>query len=99
MDCTNPSITKRTSPGLSRVGGTCDTQWHRTHFRDPLARIAGSIMPQNTIDCAYPSITKRTNLDLSRLGGKYDTQWHRTHFRNLNDLVTGSIMPPFPYEK
>ena len=33
----NPHLfgTKRTGPDLSRVGGKYDTQWHRTHFRNP----------------------------------------------------------------
>ncbi len=37
--------TKRTGPDLSRVGGKYDTQWHRTHFRNPRDLVAGSIMP------------------------------------------------------
>jgi cytochrome c oxidase cbb3-type subunit II len=37
--------TKRTGPDLSRVGGKYDTQWHRTHFRNPRDLVPGSIMP------------------------------------------------------
>jgi len=37
--------TKRTGPDLSRVGGKYDTQWHRTHFRNPRDLTAGSVMP------------------------------------------------------
>ncbi|MEW5983236.1 MAG: cbb3-type cytochrome c oxidase subunit II [Acidobacteriota bacterium] len=37
--------TKRTGPDLSRVGGKYDTQWHRTHFRNPRDLAPGSIMP------------------------------------------------------
>jgi cbb3-type cytochrome c oxidase subunit II len=37
--------TKRTGPDLSRVGGKYDTQWHRTHFRNPRDLTPGSIMP------------------------------------------------------
>jgi cbb3-type cytochrome c oxidase subunit II len=43
----NPHLlgTKRTGPDLSRVGGKYDTQWHRTHFRNPADLVTGSIMP------------------------------------------------------
>jgi cytochrome c oxidase cbb3-type subunit 2 len=37
--------TKRTGPDLSRVGGKYDTQWHRTHFRNPRDLVPGSVMP------------------------------------------------------
>lgn len=37
--------TKRTGPDLSRVGGKYDSQWHRTHFRNPADLVTGSIMP------------------------------------------------------
>ena len=37
--------TKRTGPDLSRVGGKYDTQWHRTHFRNPRDLVTGSVMP------------------------------------------------------
>ncbi|MFN7932131.1 MAG: cbb3-type cytochrome c oxidase subunit II [Bryobacteraceae bacterium] len=37
--------TKRTGPDLSRVGGKYDTQWHRTHFKNPRDLVPGSIMP------------------------------------------------------
>jgi cbb3-type cytochrome c oxidase subunit II len=37
--------TKRTGPDLSRVGGKYNTQWHRTHFRNPRDLVAGSVMP------------------------------------------------------
>ena len=37
--------TKRTGPDISRVGGKYDTQWHRTHFRNPRDLVPGSIMP------------------------------------------------------
>lgn len=37
--------TKRTGPDLARVGGKYDTQWHRTHFRNPRDLVPGSIMP------------------------------------------------------
>lgn len=37
--------TKRTGPDLSRVGGKYNTQWHRTHFRNPRDLVPGSIMP------------------------------------------------------
>lgn len=37
--------TKRTGPDLSRVGGKYDTQWHKTHFRNPRDLVPGSIMP------------------------------------------------------
>lgn len=37
--------TKRTGPDLSRVGGKYDTQWHRTHFRNPRNLVPGSVMP------------------------------------------------------
>ena len=37
--------TKRTGPDLARVGGKYDTQWHRTHFRNPRDLVKGSIMP------------------------------------------------------
>ncbi len=37
--------TKRTGPDLSRVGGKYDTDWHRTHFRNPRDLVPGSIMP------------------------------------------------------
>ncbi len=37
--------TKRTGPDLSRVGGKYDSQWHKTHFRNPRDLVAGSIMP------------------------------------------------------
>jgi cbb3-type cytochrome oxidase cytochrome c subunit len=37
--------TKRTGPDLSHVGGKYDTQWHRTHFRNPRDLVPGSIMP------------------------------------------------------
>ena len=37
--------TKRTGPDLSRVGGKYDTQWHRTHFRNPRDLVVGSVMP------------------------------------------------------
>ncbi|MBX7223523.1 MAG: cbb3-type cytochrome c oxidase subunit II [Blastocatellia bacterium] len=37
--------TKRTGPDLSRVGGKYDSQWHRTHFRNPRDLVPGSIMP------------------------------------------------------
>lgn len=38
--------TKRTGPDLSRVGGKYNTQWHRTHFRNPRDLVPGSVMPQ-----------------------------------------------------
>ena len=43
----NPHMfgTKRTGPELARVGGKYDTQWHRTHFRNPRDLVPGSIMP------------------------------------------------------
>ena len=43
----NPHMfgTKRTGPDLSRVGGKYDTQWHRTHFRNPRDLVPGSVMP------------------------------------------------------
>lgn len=43
----NPHMfgTKRTGPDLSRVGGKYDTQWHRTHFRNPRDLVQGSVMP------------------------------------------------------
>lgn len=43
----NPHLfgTKRTGPDLSRVGGKYDTQWHRTHFRNPRDLVPGSVMP------------------------------------------------------
>lgn len=43
----NPHMfgTKRTGPDLSRVGGKYDTQWHRTHFKNPRDLVPGSIMP------------------------------------------------------
>jgi len=43
----NPHLfgTKRTGPDLSRVGGKYDTQWHRTHFRNPRDLVQGSVMP------------------------------------------------------
>ncbi|MCE1227885.1 MAG: cbb3-type cytochrome c oxidase subunit II [Firmicutes bacterium] len=43
----NPHMfgTKRTGPDLARVGGKYDTQWHRTHFRNPRDLVKGSIMP------------------------------------------------------
>jgi len=37
--------TKRTGPDLSRVGGKYDTQWHRTHLRNPRDLTPGSVMP------------------------------------------------------
>lgn len=37
--------TKRTGPDLSRVGGKYDTQWHKTHFRNPRDLVPGSVMP------------------------------------------------------
>jgi cytochrome c oxidase cbb3-type subunit 2 len=37
--------TKRTGPDLARVGGKYDTQWHRTHFRNPRDLVKGSVMP------------------------------------------------------
>src|SRR5579885_2989693 len=37
--------TKRTGPDLSRVGGKYDTQWHRTHFKNPRDLVPGSVMP------------------------------------------------------
>ncbi len=37
--------TKRTGPDLSRVGGKYDTQWHRTHLRNPRDLVPGSVMP------------------------------------------------------
>lgn len=37
--------TKRTGPDLSRVGGKYNTQWHRTHFRNPRDLVPGSVMP------------------------------------------------------
>ena len=37
--------TKRTGPDLARIGGKYDTQWHRTHFRNPRDLVKGSIMP------------------------------------------------------
>ncbi|MGA2114453.1 MAG: cbb3-type cytochrome c oxidase subunit II, partial [Bryobacteraceae bacterium] len=37
--------TKRTGPDLSRVGGKYNTQWHRTHFRNPRDLTPGSVMP------------------------------------------------------
>ncbi len=37
--------TKRTGPDLSRIGGKYDTQWHRTHFRNPRDLVPGSVMP------------------------------------------------------
>ena len=37
--------TKRTGPDLARVGGKYDTQWHRTHFRNPRDLVPGSVMP------------------------------------------------------
>jgi cytochrome c oxidase cbb3-type subunit 2 len=37
--------TKRTGPDLSRVGGKYDTQWHRTHLKNPRDLVPGSIMP------------------------------------------------------
>ena len=37
--------TKRTGPDLSRVGGKYNTQWHRTHFRNPRDLTRGSVMP------------------------------------------------------
>jgi len=37
--------TKRTGPDLGRVGGKYDTQWHRTHFRNPRDLVKGSVMP------------------------------------------------------
>lgn len=37
--------TKRTGPDLGRVGGKYDSQWHRTHFRNPRDLVKGSIMP------------------------------------------------------
>jgi cbb3-type cytochrome c oxidase subunit II len=37
--------TKRTGPDLSHVGGKYDTQWHRTHFRNPRDLVPGSVMP------------------------------------------------------
>jgi cytochrome c oxidase cbb3-type subunit 2 len=37
--------TKRTGPDLSRVGGKYDSQWHRTHFRNPRDLVPGSVMP------------------------------------------------------
>ena len=37
--------TKRTGPDLARIGGKYDTQWHRTHFRNPRNLVKGSIMP------------------------------------------------------
>jgi cytochrome c oxidase cbb3-type subunit 2 len=43
----NPHMfgTKRTGPDLSRIGGKYDTQWHRTHFRNPRDLVPGSVMP------------------------------------------------------
>jgi len=43
----NPHLfgTKRTGPDLSRVGGKYDTQWHKTHFRNPRDLVPGSVMP------------------------------------------------------
>ncbi|MGD0364212.1 MAG: cbb3-type cytochrome c oxidase subunit II [Bryobacteraceae bacterium] len=37
--------TKRTGPDLSRAGGKYDTQWHRTHLRNPRDLVPGSVMP------------------------------------------------------
>ena len=37
--------TKRTGPDLSHLGGKYDTQWHRTHFRNPRDLVPGSVMP------------------------------------------------------
>lgn len=37
--------TKRTGPDLSRIGGKYNTQWHRTHFRNPRDLVPGSVMP------------------------------------------------------
>ena len=37
--------TKRTGPDLSHLGGKYDSQWHRTHFRNPRDLVPGSIMP------------------------------------------------------
>jgi len=37
--------TKRTGPDLARIGGKYDTQWHKTHFRNPRDLVKGSIMP------------------------------------------------------
>ncbi len=37
--------TKRTGPDLARVGGKYDTQWHRTHLRNPRDLVPGSVMP------------------------------------------------------
>jgi len=37
--------TKRTGPDLARVGGKYDTQWHRTHLRNPRDLVQGSVMP------------------------------------------------------
>ena len=37
--------TKRTGPDLARIGGKYDTQWHRTHFRNPRDLVKGSLMP------------------------------------------------------
>ena len=37
--------TKRTGPDLARIGGKYDTQWHKTHFKNPRDLVKGSIMP------------------------------------------------------
>jgi cytochrome c oxidase cbb3-type subunit 2 len=50
--------TKRTGPDLARIGGKYDSQWHKTHFRNPRDLVKGSIMPP------FPWFaTTRINLD------------------------------------
>ena len=60
--------TKRTGPDLARIGGKYDSQWHRTHFRNPRDLVKGSIMPPFPWIVADPQELKALTAYLQTLG-------------------------------
>jgi len=71
----NPHMfgTKRTGPDLSRIGGKYDTQWHRTHFRNPRDLVPGSVMPPFPWIVNNPEEFKALVAYIQRLGR--DKNW------------------------
>jgi len=70
--------TKRTGPDLARVGGKYDSQWHKTHFRNPRDLVKGSIMP------TYPWIVSNA-AELKALTAYLQTLGRDKNWRPAND--------------
>ena len=86
--------TKRTGPDLSRVGGKYDTQWHRTHFRNPRDLVPGSVMPPFPWIVNNPTGIRRAGglpADAGPRQGLASGQRLREVRRSMNDYTYPSI--------